>query len=94
MLPATMEWLESEEVLRLLDQRFLPQEVCFVDCASCGQVAEAIKNMTVRGAPAIGVAAAYGLALAAKNGEDFERACERMSATRPTAVDLFGQSAA
>ena len=89
MLPATMEWLESEEVLRLLDQRFLPQEVCFVDCASCGQVAEAIKNMTVRGAPAIGVAAAYGLALAAKNGEDFERACERMSATRPTAVDLF-----
>ena len=89
MLPATMVWLESEKALRLLDQRFLPQEVCFVDCASCGQVAEAIKNMTVRGAPAIGVAAAYGLVLAAKNGEDFERACERMSATRPTAVDLF-----
>ena len=89
MLPATMEWLESEGKLRLLDQRVIPQEVCFTDCETCGEVVQAIENMTVRGAPAIGVSAAYGLALAAKNSEDFNSACCRMAATRPTAVDLF-----
>ena len=82
MLPATMEWLESEGKLRLLDQRVIPQEVCFTDCETCGEVVQAIENMTVRGAPAIGVSAAYGLALAAKNSEDFNSACCRMAASK------------
>ncbi|MBI3171907.1 MAG: S-methyl-5-thioribose-1-phosphate isomerase, partial [Hydrocarboniphaga effusa] len=75
--------------LRLLDQRVLPQEERYLDCRSAGEVAEAIHAMAVRGAPAIGIAAAYGLVLAVRaQPEDFDRAFEVLAASRPTAVNL------
>lgn len=86
MLPATIEWEDGK--LRLLDQRLLPRRTEYAVCESAEDTARAIENMTVRGAPAIGVAAAYGLVLALKN-EDFAEAAERLAATRPTAVNLF-----
>jgi methylthioribose-1-phosphate isomerase len=72
----------------LLDQRRLPDEVAEVRCASAAEVAEAIRTMVVRGAPAIGVAAAYGMALAALRGEDLAEAERSLAASRPTAVNL------
>ena len=86
MLPPTLKW--EGEALRLLDQRALPLETKYRICRSYEEVAAAIEDMTVRGAPAIGVAAAYGLALAEKTGE-FAQAAKRLAATRPTAVNLF-----
>jgi len=74
--------------LQLLDQRLLPAEEKWVDCHDCAAVAKAIRDMIVRGAPAIGVTAAFGLALAAKRGEDLATAAETLRATRPTAVNL------
>jgi methylthioribose-1-phosphate isomerase len=87
--------LEPEQILRLeddrvvlLDQRRLPAEVVELDCRTAAAVADAIRAMVVRGAPAIGIAAAYGLALAAANGEDLEEADRVLRAARPTAVNL------
>ena len=87
--------LEPEEIARfeqdvvvLLDQRLLPGDVVEVRCATSSEVAEAIRTMVVRGAPAIGVAAAYGLALAATRGEDLAAADAVLRASRPTAVNL------
>lgn len=74
--------------MQLLDQRLLPAEEKWVECRDCESVAKAIRDMVVRGAPAIGVAAAFGLALAAKRGEDLEAAAESLRSTRPTAVNL------
>lgn len=75
--------------LSLLDQRLLPQQQAWVHCTNARQVAEAITAMVVRGAPAIGIAAAYGMALAAGSGEDLQQAHQRLAASRPTAVNLF-----
>jgi len=72
----------------LLDQRRLPDEEAELECRSAAEVAEAIRSMAVRGAPAIGVAAAYGYALAAQNGEDLDEAAATLVASRPTAVNL------
>jgi methylthioribose-1-phosphate isomerase len=72
----------------LLDQRRLPDEVVEVRCASAAEVADAIRGMAVRGAPAIGIAAAYGLALAAVRGDDLAEAERVLAASRPTAVNL------
>jgi methylthioribose-1-phosphate isomerase len=72
----------------LLDQRRLPDEVVELECGSADDVARAIRDMAIRGAPAIGVAAAYGLALAAERGEDLDAAAAVLAATRPTAVNL------
>jgi methylthioribose-1-phosphate isomerase len=72
----------------LLDQRRLPDEEVEFGCASAAEVAEAIRTMVVRGAPAIGVAAAYGLALAALRGDDLAAAERVLAASRPTAVNL------
>jgi methylthioribose-1-phosphate isomerase len=89
--------LEAEEIVRyeedgpkvvLLDQRCLPDEEVEVVCRSAADVAAAIREMAIRGAPAIGVAAAYGLALAAERGEDLDDAAAVLSASRPTAVNL------
>jgi methylthioribose-1-phosphate isomerase len=73
----------------LLDQRRLPDEVVELECSSAAEVAEAIATLAVRGAPAIGVAAAYGLALAVLRGEDLGQAERVLAASRPTAVNLF-----
>ena len=87
--------LEPEQILRLeddrvvfLDQRRLPGEVAEVECRTAAEVAEAIRTMVVRGAPAIGIAAAYGYALAAARGEDLAAAERLLRESRPTAVNL------
>ena len=76
------------DALELLDQRQLPREEVYVTCRSASEVATAIRDMVVRGAPAIGVAAAFGMALAAQNGDDVPSAARRLRAARPTAVNL------
>jgi methylthioribose-1-phosphate isomerase len=72
----------------LLDQRRLPLEEIEVECRTAAEVADAIRAMVVRGAPAIGIAAAYGYALAATRGEDLAEADRVLRASRPTAVNL------
>ena len=72
----------------LLDQRRLPDDIVYLECRSSAEVAAAIRAMAIRGAPAIGVAAAYGLALAAETGEDVDDAAALLAAARPTAVNL------
>jgi methylthioribose-1-phosphate isomerase len=72
----------------LLDQRRLPDEAIDLECRTPAEVAEAIRTLAIRGAPAIGVAAAYGVALAVERGEDLEAAAETLAASRPTAVNL------
>src|SRR5438309_3321218 len=74
--------------LELLDQRKLPREVVYVTCRDAHEVAAAIRDMVVRGAPAIGVSAAFGLALAAQRGDDLAAAAAELRAARPTAVNL------
>jgi methylthioribose-1-phosphate isomerase len=92
----TLEWTDSG--VRFIDQTKLPTEEAYVTCKTYEQVADAIRNMVVRGAPAIGVAAAMGIALGVKNSKaesvgelrlEFERICGVMGDTRPTAVNLF-----
>src|SRR3954462_15756189 len=92
----TVEW--TNEGVSMLDQRILPNEEKYLMLRSYEEVADAIKKMVVRGAPAIGVSAAMGLALGASQSVstslpdlefDFKYMCEVMGATRPTAVNLF-----
>jgi len=83
----TLRWTGSS--LELLDQRRLPDEVIYVECHCAADVAAAIRDMVVRGAPAIGCAAAFGIALEARAGGDLERAAALLAASRPTAVNLF-----
>jgi methylthioribose-1-phosphate isomerase len=83
----TIEWTDSGVVM--IDQTRLPREQVFVTCRSYVEVAVAIRSMVIRGAPAIGVAAAMGVALGVQEGADFERVCETLASTRPTAVNLF-----
>jgi methylthioribose-1-phosphate isomerase len=73
----------------LLDQRMLPDQMHYVSCRSAAQVADAIRDMVVRGAPAIGCAAAFGYALDSRNKSDLNKAFEILAASRPTAVNLF-----
>jgi methylthioribose-1-phosphate isomerase len=87
--------LEPEQIVRLqddavvvLDQRQLPDEEVELVCRSSAEVADAIRALAVRGAPAIGIAAAYAYALAARIGEDLETAVATLAASRPTAVNL------
>jgi methylthioribose-1-phosphate isomerase len=78
----------SGDRLQLLDQRRLPREVVYVDCVNASDVARAIKTMVVRGAPAIGVAAAFGMAMASRDGADLAAAANELKSARPTAVNL------
>jgi methylthioribose-1-phosphate isomerase len=87
--------LEPERIVRLerdgvvlLDQRRLPDAEVELVCSSAAEVAEAIRALAVRGAPAIGIAAAYGYALAAARGEDLDEAAAVLAAARPTAANL------
>src|SRR5580692_9429343 len=93
---ATLSW--TPEGVRFIDQTKLPLEESYVLATSYEQVAEVIVTMVVRGAPAIGVSAAYGIALGAQQTEattadefepEFEKMCARLAGTRPTAVNLF-----
>ncbi len=78
----------EEDAVVVLDQRRLPAEEVELRCRDAGELAEAIRTLAVRGAPAIGVAAAYGLALAAARGDDVDEAYATLLASRPTAVNL------
>ena len=82
-------WDDDKKELILIDQRKLPNKLEYFVCKTYEDVALAIKDMVVRGAPAIGVSAAYGLALAEINGDDIYKAYEVLKNTRPTAVNLF-----
>jgi methylthioribose-1-phosphate isomerase len=82
-----IEWL-AEGKVRFLDQTLLPHEEVWIETGDYRVVAEAIRRLQVRGAPLIGIAAAYALALAAAAGEDIQRAADELRATRPTAVNL------
>jgi methylthioribose-1-phosphate isomerase len=92
----TLEW--TDHGVRFLDQTKLPTEESYVTCKTHEQVADAIRNMVVRGAPAIGVAAGMGIALGLNNSKaestadlkrDFDQVCDVIGKTRPTAVNLF-----
>jgi methylthioribose-1-phosphate isomerase len=83
----TIQWTDAGVVM--IDQTRLPREQKFVTCRTYLEVADAIKTMVIRGAPAIGVAAAMGVALGVQQGADFETVCKTLAATRPTAVNLF-----
>jgi len=72
-----------------LDQRLLPSTIDFINCKSAGETAAAIKAMVVRGAPAIGITAAYGMAMAQLSGEDLDTAYTVLASSRPTAVNLM-----
>lgn len=84
-----VEWIAGEGALKLLDQRALPGREAYVVCRSVEDAALAIEKMTVRGAPAIGIAAAYGVVLAGGGRGAVSAALERLARTRPTAVNLF-----
>jgi methylthioribose-1-phosphate isomerase len=77
------------DALELLDQRLLPRKVHYVACRDAHEVAVAIRDMIVRGAPAIGVSAAFGIALAAQRGDDVDAAAAELRTSRPTAVNLM-----
>ncbi|MCI4369236.1 MAG: S-methyl-5-thioribose-1-phosphate isomerase [Thermoplasmata archaeon] len=88
-MPVRALWREGER-LALIDQRLLPGRLKVLRLSRAADVAMAIRNMTVRGAPAIGVAAAYGMAIASKEKRyTVARAARLLGSTRPTAVDLF-----
>ena len=95
MLP-TLDW--QGDVIVMVDQRKLPGQEIYVRCRTAPEVARAIRTMIIRGAPAIGVAAAMGIALGMRRSSakgtrqfavEFQKACDMMAATRPTAVNLF-----
>jgi len=88
----------ENDTIVMVDQRKLPAAEVYVRCKTAAEVARAIKTMVIRGAPAIGVAAALGIALGVRKSKatgtqkcaaEFQRMCEAMAATRPTAVNLF-----
>jgi len=81
-----IEWTATS--VRLLDQRLLPDAESWCECHGVEAVADAIAAMVVRGAPAIGIAAAYGFALAMRAGADPDASARRLTAARPTAVNL------
>ena len=95
MLP-TLDW--QHDAIVMLDQRKLPAAEVYMTCKTAAEVAKAIRTMVIRGAPAIGVAAAMGIALGMRNSKatgtrqlatEFQKTCDLMAATRPTAVNLF-----
>ena len=87
LTPDRIARLEADRVV-FLDQRRLPAEEIDLECTTSAEVAEAIRTLAIRGAPAIGVAAAYGYALAAAHGEDLDEAYRVLAESRPTAVNL------
>ena len=85
-VPEPIRWHDGK--LAFLDQRLLPQQVVFEEQSDAGSVARAIREMRVRGAPAIGIAAAYGMVLADRDGADLAKSAALLRDARPTAVNL------
>lgn len=89
-LVETIRWSgDVDGYLVLLDQTRLPNETAYLDCRTVEEVWQAIKRLSVRGAPAIGVAAAYGVCVGVNEGRDVNEVCDYLSTSRPTAVNLF-----
>jgi methylthioribose-1-phosphate isomerase len=88
--PRNIQWVGDAQTghLRLLDQTLLPGEVVYLDCRDVQSVWDAIKRLSVRGAPAIGVAAAFGCVIGAQT-DAFEQSADHLATSRPTAVNLF-----
>ena len=89
-IPLPIEWVGDARSghLRLIDQTKLPEELVYLDCQDVDAVWHAIKRLSVRGAPAIGISAAYGCVIGAQRGE-FESSADYLATSRPTAVNLF-----
>ena len=85
-IPPTIEWHDGR--VRMIDQRRLPGELVLLEAATVDELCAAIRDLAVRGAPALGVAGAMGMALAAEAGLDLDEAAAAICATRPTAVNL------
>src|SRR5580704_17429537 len=85
-----LRWLDppAGPAIELLDQTRLPAEETYLTCTDVPQLVDAIRRLAVRGAPMLGVAAAYGVALAAARGDDVPSAAAAISAARPTAANL------
>src|SRR5690349_19246937 len=88
----------QDDMIVMVDQRKLPAQEVYVRCTTAPEVAKAIKTMVIRGAPAIGVAAAMGIALGMRRSKatgtkqfatEFQKTCDLLAGTRPTAVNLF-----
>jgi methylthioribose-1-phosphate isomerase len=95
-IPRAIQWIgDTDGFLRLIDQTLLPARLEYRDCRSIEEVWEAIRSLRVRGAPAIGIAAAYGVVIGVASSSftgmvaDLERACGFLATSRPTAVNLF-----
>lgn len=87
---ATIRWAgDASGHLVLLDQTRLPSETAYLECRTVEDVWQAIKRLSVRGAPAIGVAAAYGVCLGVQAGRGVDEVCDYLATSRPTAVNLF-----
>jgi methylthioribose-1-phosphate isomerase len=86
----TLRWSgETDGDLVLLDQTRLPGETVYLECRTAEDVWQAIKRLSVRGAPAIGIAAAYGVCLGVQAGQSVDKVCDYLATSRPTAVNLF-----
>jgi methylthioribose-1-phosphate isomerase len=85
-VPPTIEWHGGR--VRMIDQRRLPGELVMLEAATVEELCDAIRDLAIRGAPALGVAGAMGMALAAETGLDLDAAAAAICATRPTAVNL------
>jgi methylthioribose-1-phosphate isomerase len=86
----TIEWRgDADGHLVLLDQTRLPAETVYLDCRTVEDVWQAIKRLSVRGAPAIGVAAAYGVCVGINEGREVDEVCDYLATSRPTAMNLF-----
>jgi methylthioribose-1-phosphate isomerase len=83
-------WVKEgdDSIIQAIDQRLLPHQFEIVDLKTCDDIVTAIKDMVVRGAPLIGVTAAYGMYLAALGNENLQKAAQKLNASRPTAVNL------
>jgi methylthioribose-1-phosphate isomerase len=88
--PQTSVWIGGiEGHLVLLDQTRLPAEMVYLECRTVEDVWQAIRRLAVRGAPAIGIAAAYGVCLGVQNGRSVDEVCDYLATSRPTAINLF-----
>src|SRR5215212_8468356 len=86
----TVRWVgDIDGCLELLDQTRLPSATVYLQCRTAQEVWDAIKRLSVRGAPAIGVAAAYGVCVGVNEGRDLNEVCDFLATSRPTAVNLF-----
>ena len=89
-IPRTIEWVGGlDGFVRMVDQTRLPGETVYLECRTVEDVWQAIRRLAVRGAPAIGIAASYGVCLGVRQGRGIDEVCDYLATSRPTAVNLF-----